>query len=307
MGVSELVVMVQFTKEEFGENTDLDDKWRQMARKLLNENDKTTEALLEEFEAEIASCEDLEELTDNDILTDRQFLIRYLRGANWNVKTGLDLFTSSFTQVKDYFPYMSAGIPSELDKVWSQELFAIPEERDQHARRVFIFRLGQWNPTVTSSQELFTAAFTLFELIAMEERTQIAGITIVLDVSGFGFQHLKYLGINELRCLCNFLTGAFPIWMRRIHIVNNPRIFNLFINLCKPFVTDRVRENIVTHGYDLHSLHCEVSPSLLPKYLGGAQDREMKKCVEKAKQLDGHFLKNIKNARQIYARSAGED
>ena len=35
---------------------------------------------------------------------------------------------------------MSAGIPSELDKVWSQELFAIPEERDQNARRVFIFR-----------------------------------------------------------------------------------------------------------------------------------------------------------------------
>jgi len=95
--------------------------------------------------------------------------------------------------------------------------------------------------------------------------------------------------------------------MRRIHIVNNPRIFNLFINLCKPFVTDRVRENIVTHGYDLNSLHSEVSPSLLPKYLGGAQDKEMTICVEKAKQLDGHFLKNIRNARQIYARSAGED
>ena len=68
--------MVQFTKEEFGENTELDEKWRQLASKLLNENDKTREALLEEFEAEIASCEELEELTDNEILTDRRFLIR---------------------------------------------------------------------------------------------------------------------------------------------------------------------------------------------------------------------------------------
>ena len=68
--------MVQFTKEEFGENTELDEKWRQLASKLLNENDKTSEALLEEFEAEIASCEELEELTDNEILTDRRFLIR---------------------------------------------------------------------------------------------------------------------------------------------------------------------------------------------------------------------------------------
>ena len=52
-------------------------------------------------------------------------------------------------------------------------------------------RLGQWDPAVLSSQELFTGAFTLFELLALEEKTQIAGITIVLDVSGFGFQHLK--------------------------------------------------------------------------------------------------------------------
>merc|ERR1712110_359717 len=308
MGVSEAVEeMVQLTKEKFGENSGLDEKWKQLVSKLLNENDKTREAVLEEFEAEIAACKELAELTDNDILTDRQFLIRYLRGANWNVKTALNLFTSSFTQVKDYFPFMSAGIPSELERVWEQELFAIPEDRDQHARRVFVFRLGQWDPAVSSSQELFTAAFTLFELLALEEKTQIAGITIVLDVSGFGFQHLKYLGINELRCLCNFLTGAFPIWMRRIHIVNNPRIFNMFINLCKPFVNERVRENIVMHSYDLQSLHGEVSPSFLPKYLGGDQDKEMYKCVEKAKQLDSHFLKNIENARQIYAQSTGED
>ena len=83
-------------------------------------------------------------------------------------------------------------------------------------------------------------------------------------------------------------------------------------------------------SYDLQSLHGEVSPSLLPKYLGGDQDKEMYKCVEKAKQLDSHFLKNIENARyvhgqskwtlavsfcaiycimfrQIYAQSAGED
>ena len=42
--------------------------------------------------------------------------------------------------MRDYFPYMSAGLPSELESVWQQALFAIPEERDQHGRRVFIFR-----------------------------------------------------------------------------------------------------------------------------------------------------------------------
>merc|ERR1712218_376201 len=106
---------------------------------------------------------------------------------------------------------------------------------------------GQWVPSNVTSLQLFTAAFTLFELIALEERTQVAGITLVADIAGFGFKHLKNLGINELKCLSQFLSGAFPIWMRRIHIVNNPRIFNMFLTLCKPFTSERVRENIVMH------------------------------------------------------------
>ena len=57
----------------------------------------------------------------------------------------------------------------------------------------YFYRLGQWDPNCTTSQQLFTAAFTLFELIAMEEKTQIAGVTVVADISGFGFKHLKYV------------------------------------------------------------------------------------------------------------------
>ena len=65
------------------------------------------------------------------------------------------------------------------------------------------FRLGEWDPAVSSSQELFTGAFTLFELLALEEKTQIAGITIVLDVSGFGFQHLKSVKHENMTCIRN--------------------------------------------------------------------------------------------------------
>ena len=66
-----------------------------------------------------------------------------------------------------------------------------------------ISRLGQWDPNSTTSQQLFTAAFTLFELIAMEEKTQIAGVTVVADISGFGFKHLKYVQktLEEITCI----------------------------------------------------------------------------------------------------------
>ena len=86
---------------------------------------------------------------------------------------------------------MSAGTPCELEVVWREKLLCVPEERDQHGRRVFIIRLGHWDPANISTNLFFTAAFTLFELIALEEKTQIAGVTVVADIRGFGLKHLK--------------------------------------------------------------------------------------------------------------------
>ena len=34
----------------------------------------------------------------------------------------------------------------------------------------------------------------------------------------------------------------------RIHIINNPRLFNMFLSLCKPLVNERLRESIILHG-----------------------------------------------------------
>ena len=94
-------------------------------------------------------------------------------------------------EVRDYYPFMSAGTPCELEVVWRENLVCVPVMRDQHGRRVFILRLGQWEPTNITSNLLFTAAFTLFELVALEEKTQIAGVTVIADIQGFGLKHLK--------------------------------------------------------------------------------------------------------------------
>merc|ERR1712227_557364 len=299
-------IMFEICKDHFAANGKLDNVWLKLAEELMGEQVECKERLLSEFELLIQNCQEIEEISENELVNDKDFLIRYLRGSNWDVNVALKLITSSFTQVKDYFPFMSAGVPSKLDDVWKQNLMAIPEERDEYGRRIFIFRLGQWDPNCTTSQQLFTAAFTLFELIEMEEKTQIAGVTVVADISGFGFKHLKHLGIDELTCLCNFLTGAFPIWIRRIHIVNNPRIFSVFLTLIKPFINERVRDITIMHSYDLESLHKEVPPSLLPKYLEGYQDEQLYKCIKTAKQLDDHFHNNIENARLIYMKNSSE-
>eukprot|EP00092_Neocalanus_flemingeri_P033223 GFUD01036129.1.p1 GENE.GFUD01036129.1~~GFUD01036129.1.p1 ORF type:complete len:295 (+),score=69.41 GFUD01036129.1:117-1001(+) len=292
--------MFAVEREAFCSDQKLDEKWQNLAKTLIYENIDEKEDLLKEFKEKIASNIELVKLAESDFVKDDAFLIRYLRGANWRVPNAVELIKASYVQVQDFFPFMSAGPPSALDHVWDKNLVNIPLERDQHGRRVFIFRLGEWCPQEITTKQFFTAAFTLFELIALEEKTQVAGVTVVADIAGFGLKHLKYLGLDELRCLCNFLTGAFPLWFRKIHIINNPRLFNMFLTLCKPFVNERVRENLIMHNYDLTSLHSEVPPALLPSYLGGEQLLAVSDCVEAAKERDSYFSERIELAKALY-------
>lgn len=53
-------------------------------------------------------------------------------------------------------------------------------------------RLGGWDPDTVPVEEYYASAYVLLELVAREVRTQIAGITVVNDVSGFGFKHLRW-------------------------------------------------------------------------------------------------------------------
>ena len=70
-------------------------------------------------------------------------IFRYLRGSNWNVDVSYDLLRASCYQARDYYPYMSAGLPSDLDHVWQENLLSVSEERDQHGRRIFILRYAR--------------------------------------------------------------------------------------------------------------------------------------------------------------------
>ena len=93
-----------------------------------------------------------------------------------------------------------------LDRVWRNHLNTMTEKRDKFGRRAYIFRLGmivdsnhgichvfpgQWDPATVPVEEFYASAYVLLELVAREVKTQIAGVTVVNDVSGFGFKHMR--------------------------------------------------------------------------------------------------------------------
>ena len=90
--------------------------------------------------------------------------------------------------------------------------------------KIFKIKLsGYWNPDKVFLDDFYASAYVYLEMVSREVKTQIAGVTVINDVSGFGFKHLRQLGLENVRAIIAFMNGAFPIWFRKIHIVNQPR------------------------------------------------------------------------------------
>jgi len=205
----------------------------------------------------------------------------------------MDILTKFYSLGVDYKQYVRHSIPSKLDHVWSAVVNSVSQTRDQFGRRVVILKLGKWDPDLIPVEEWFASTFVLLEVLTKETKTQIAGLTMLLDCEGFSFKHIRNLGVNEVRLASAFLSGFFPLWVRRIHFVNQPKIFGILMGVVKPFLSDNAKDVLVFHGTNFTELHKEISLDILPKELGGNTELDNSAIVTAAKDLESHFQELI--------------
>jgi len=227
---------------------------------------------------------------DGDKWERDEHLIKFLRAASWDTQTALTILQTYLNSGKLYTGIVKVAIPKQLEHVWKKKLTAATEYRDQYGRRIFIYRPGIWNPDEVNVNEFLASSYVTFELMAEEMKNQIAGVTCVCDLYGFGFKQLRNIGIEQIKCMTSFMSGAFPLWVRKIHVVNNPRLFSVVHNMMKPFLDERVKDNMVFHGSDFTELHKEVPSYLLPDTMGGPGELENEVCVKLLLERNQHYI-----------------
>lgn len=72
--------------------------------------------------------------------------------------------------------------------------------------------------------------------------------------------------------IVDLLQDAIALRIKGIHVVDQPRIFNMVFALFKPFLREKLRNRIHFHGTDRASLHEYLSPKCLPARFGGNVD-----------------------------------
>ncbi|KAL0158170.1 hypothetical protein M9458_046246, partial [Cirrhinus mrigala] len=93
------------------------------------------------------------------------------------------------------------------------------------------------------------------------------GIVILVDYAGVGLSQASNPGPLLAKKVVSILQDGFPIRIKAVNIINEPRIFKGIFAIIKPFLKEKMAERYVLHGSDLASLHRVIPQSVLPQEL----------------------------------------
>ena len=66
---------------------------------------------------------------------------------------------------------------------------------------MYIFRPGNWEPSKIPFGMLFSAAHCMMEIMSLEPKTQIAGVTMIMDARGYGYKHFSSISLADMKMM----------------------------------------------------------------------------------------------------------
>lgn len=103
----------------------------------------------------------------------------------------------------------------------------------------------------------------------LEPKTQICGAVVIFDMDGLSLQQAWQFTPPFAKRIVDLLQDAVSLRIKGVHVIDQPKIFNMVFALFKPFLREKLRSRIHFHGSDRASLHSHVAPKCLPARYGG--------------------------------------
>lgn len=123
-----------------------------------------------------------------------------------------------------------------------------------------------------SLDEVFKGCVLFLEAAMLEPETQVHGAVVIFDMDGLSLQQTWQFTPPFAKRIVDWLQDSVPLRIKGIHIVNQPKIFQMVFALFKPFLREKLRNRIIFHGTDRDSLHKQIEPQCLPTCYDGTID-----------------------------------
>ncbi|XP_070205227.1 retinal-binding protein-like isoform X2 [Littorina saxatilis] len=101
---------------------------------------------------------------------------------------------------------------------------------------------------------------------------RVDGLTVIFDMEGVSSKMLWRPGLQMYLHLVKVLEDNYPEMMKRMFVVNAPRIFPLLYKLARPLISEDMKNKIhVLGGHFKDTLLQYIDAEELPVYLGGVK------------------------------------
>lgn len=96
--------------------------------------------------------------------------------------------------------------PFSLSRLGEDDIVSVAPYRDQHGRRVMIYKIGNWRPSKIPIDDIFRASLILFEMGALEPKTQVLGGIGIFDLEGLSLNHAWYVTPSVARKMISLMV-----------------------------------------------------------------------------------------------------
>lgn len=91
---------------------------------------------------------------------------------------------------------------------------------------------------------MFRSNVLALENAIRDPKTQIGGLVVLLDMSGLGFGHAKFLSPHLAKRTVEVIQEAFPMRFKSFHILHEPFYFDAILAILRPFLKEKIRNRV---------------------------------------------------------------
>ncbi|XP_069507432.1 alpha-tocopherol transfer protein-like [Ambystoma mexicanum] len=200
---------------------------------------------------------------------DDAFLLRFLRARKFDYDKALQLLVNYHGCRRSWPEVFNNLKPSAVKPVLDSGFVTVLPQSDTNGQKIVCIRPGNWLPSAYPITENIRAIYLTLGKLIESEVTQVNGIAILADYSGVGISHASHFGPFLAKKTIGILQDGFPIRIKAVNIINEPRIFKGIFAILKPFLKEKIANRFFLHGSDLNSLHGNIPRNILPEQFGG--------------------------------------
>ncbi|XP_002160878.1 clavesin-1 [Hydra vulgaris] len=222
-------------------------------------------------------CLDVEAIRDRiklrpDILftrVDDEFIIRFLRSRKYDKDKAFQLLVNYNQFRRKHFIFFKTLNISCLRPVFEDGLPTVSPLRDHLGRSLIFLFAGNWNSVLYTFDDILRALFVTMEYLIESERTQLFGVVLVVDFTGWKFADAQKLNKQHLIDAIKMFQDCFPARFKAIHFINQPWYVRVMLTLIKSTLKEKTISRIYFHGKNLFELQNYIKADALPRELGG--------------------------------------